>query len=85
MKRAGLDFGIKKTTANAVASVYIFTYNYNNNKSVYKLENQTKLVIQRNEKTKGLHNPEISIIETDNNFINSQSFLILKYTDIDKL
>ena len=85
MKRSGLDFGIKKTTANAIASVYIFTYNYHYDKSVHKLENQTKLVIQRIEKTKGLQYPEISIRQTNNNFKNSQFCLVLKYTDIAKL
>ena len=85
MKRSGLDFGIKKTTANAIASVYIFTYNFNNTKSVYKLRNQIKLVIQRIEKTKGLHNPKIRVGQNNNNFINDQSTLVLKYTDIDKL
>ena len=84
MKIAGLDFGIKKTTANAVASVYIFTYKFNDNKSVYKLENQIKLVINRINNRIGLDDPEIDIVYQRTDFC-FQSTLVLKYTDIDKL
>ena len=85
MKRAGLDFGIKKTTANAIARVYIYSYKFNNTKPAYKLANQIKLLIQRFEKNKGLHSLEISIIQYNNDFIKDKSTLVLKFTDIDKL